>query len=55
MEKETHLKQKDQRLIYVFNRKDSTVNKIKMRKKKMLVVRKKKKERRRKKKIQRMR
>lgn len=33
MEKETNLKQKDQRLIYVFNRKDSTVNKIKMRKK----------------------
>lgn len=33
MEKETNLKQKDQRLIYVFNRKDSTVNKIKMREK----------------------
>lgn len=47
MEKETNLKQKDQRLIYVFNRKDSTVNKIKMRKK-MLVVRNKKKERRKK-------
>lgn len=46
MEKETNLKQKEQRLIYVFNHKDSTDNKIKRRKKKR---RKKKKEEERKK------
>lgn len=49
MEKETHLKQKDQRLIYVFNCKDSTDNNIKRRKKKTNACCEKEEERKKKK------